>query len=92
MFEEYDMEYSLNNMRFEDFNVSEFKGGFDQYIRLQIIQDAGGFHPEVCEFFKKMDYKKAENEISKIMQHYDMDKETIMETLGRLDDIQDLFK
>jgi hypothetical protein len=26
------------------------------------------------------------------MQHYDMDKETIMETLGRLDDIQDLFK
>ena len=92
MYGEYDVNYSLENMRFEDFNMSEFQEGFDQYTRLQIIQDAGGFHPEVCDFFKKMDYEKAENEISKIMQHYGMDKETIMETLGRLDDIQDLFK
>ena len=91
MYQYYDPEYSLSNMRFEDYNISEFDTGFNQMVKLEVINDAGGFHPEIKEFFEKMDYDKAEQTIIEVMQHYGMDKKSIDDTLSRLNDIQGIF-
>lgn len=91
MYQDYDSDYSISNMQFEEYNVTEFDTDFNQLMKLEVIKDAGGYHPEVEKFFQEMDYDKAEQTITEIMQHYGMDEKSTKDTISRLRDIQGLF-
>ena len=89
--QDYDQDFSISNMQYEDYNTSEFVTDFDQLTRLQIIQDAGGFTSEVEQFFKELDYENAKEQISAISKYYGLDKIAERDMITRLNDIQDLF-
>ena len=91
MYQDYDLEYSLSQMRFEDYNTSEFMTDYEMLTKFEILKDADGIHPEVCKFFQEMDYESAEKNISEIMEHYGMDNKSAQSTIERLRDIQNLF-
>lgn len=89
--QDYDQDFSISNMKYEDYNTSEFVTDFEQLTKLQIIQDAGGFTSEVEQFFKELDYENAKEQISAISKHYGLDKISERDMITRLNDIQDLF-
>ena len=91
MYQDYDSDYSISNMQFEEYNVTEFDTDFNQLMKLEVIKDAGGYHPDVEKFFQEMDYDKAEQTIVEVMQHYGMDEKSTEDTISRLRDIQGLF-
>lgn len=91
MYKDYDFDYSVEQMRFEDYNTSEFSDDYEMLTKLEILNDAQGIHPDVCNFFKSMDYDGAEKIISNIMEHYGMDDKSAKSTLDRLKDLQRLF-
>ena len=91
MYEDYDPDFSVSQMRFEDYNTSEFLTDYEMMTKLEILKDANGIHAEVADFFKNIDYDKAEKNISDIMNHYGMDEKSSQSTISRLRDIQWLF-
>ena len=91
MYQDYDVDFSLSQMRFEDYNTSEFTDDYDMLTKFEILKDAGGIHPEVSKFFENLDYDTAEKNISSIMEHYGMDDKSAQSTIDRLRDIQKLF-
>lgn len=91
MYQDYDLEYSLSQMRFKDYNDSEFSTDYEMFTKFEILKDAGGIHPEICKFFQEMDYDSAEKNISEIMEHYGMDDKSAQNTIDRLRNIQNLF-
>lgn len=92
MYQDYDEDYSIGNMLFEDYNATEFQSDFDQFTRLQIIKDANGFHPQVEKFFNEFDYDGATEKIIEIMKHYKVDSKTTKNIISRLNDIKSIFK
>ena len=91
MNEDYDTEYSLGKMKYDQLNRADYNTDFEQFMKLEVIKDAGGYHPEVEKFFQEMDYDKAEQTITEVMQHYGMDEKSTKDTISRLRDIQGLF-